>query len=133
MLAVVAACERVHSYLCGTRFVVDSDHKPLEVIHLKNLTAAPPRLQRMLLLIQGYDLTVLYKPGAEMHLTDPLSRLNPLPSEGSLDLQAVCLVRFSAAKRTFLSKTRNPTLNSQPCGKSSTLVGQRNRNRFQPN
>ena len=51
MLAVAAACERFHSYLFGKRFVVESDHKPLEMIHLKNLTAAPPRLQRMLLRI----------------------------------------------------------------------------------
>ena len=42
MLAVVVACEKFHSYLFGKRFLVESDHKPLEMIHLKNLTAAPP-------------------------------------------------------------------------------------------
>ena len=31
-----------------------------------------------------------------MLLADPVSRLKPLPSEESLDLQNVCLVRFSA-------------------------------------
>jgi hypothetical protein len=41
MLAVVAACERFHSYLFGKKFTVESEHKPLEMIHLKNLTAAP--------------------------------------------------------------------------------------------
>ncbi|XP_029212518.2 uncharacterized protein LOC114976273 [Acropora millepora] len=41
MLAVVVACEKFHSYLFGKRFLVESDHKPLEMIHLKNLTAAP--------------------------------------------------------------------------------------------
>ena len=66
------------------RGLMESEHSPLEIIHLKNLTAAPPRLQRMLLRIQGYDLTVKYKPGAAMLLADPLilSRLNLLPSEG---------------------------------------------------
>ena len=83
MLAVVVACEKFHSYLFGKRFMVESDHKPLEMIHLKNLTAAPPRLQRMLLRIQGYDFTIKYKPGTEMLLADPLSRLNPLPNEES--------------------------------------------------
>lgn len=55
------------THLFGKRFVVESDHKPLdhEMIHLKNLTAAP---LRMLLRIQGYDLTVKYKPSAEMLL-----------------------------------------------------------------
>jgi len=49
MLVVVVACEKFHSYVFGKKFIVESDHKPLEMIHLKNLTAAPPRLQRMLL------------------------------------------------------------------------------------
>ena len=39
MLAVLVACEKFHSYLFGKRFLVESDHKPLEMIHLKNLTA----------------------------------------------------------------------------------------------
>jgi len=42
MLAVVVACEKFYSYLFGKKFTVASDHKPLEMIHLKNLTAAPP-------------------------------------------------------------------------------------------
>ena len=45
MLAVVVACEKLHSYLFGKRFMLESDLKPLEMIHLKNLTAASLRLQ----------------------------------------------------------------------------------------
>ena len=52
----------------------------------------------MLLSIQGYDMTIKYKPGTEMLLADPMSRLNPLPSEQSLNLQKVCLVQFSDAR-----------------------------------
>ena len=83
MLAVVVACEKLHSYLFGKRFMLESDLKLLEMIHLKNLTAASLRLQEMLLRIQGYDFTIKYKPGTEMLLADPLSRLNPLPNEES--------------------------------------------------
>ena len=61
--------------------MVESDDKTLEMIHLKNLTTAPPRLQIMLLRIQGYDFTIKYKPGTEVLLADPMSRLNPLPNE----------------------------------------------------
>ena len=46
--------ERFHSYVYRKEFTVESDHEPLEMIQLKNLTAAPPRLQRMLLGIQHY-------------------------------------------------------------------------------
>lgn len=95
MLAVAVACKKFHYYWFGKRFMVESDHKPLEMIHLKNLTAAPPRLQRLVLRVQGYDFTIKYKPGTDMLLADPMSKLNPLPNKKSLDLQKVCLVRFS--------------------------------------
>ena len=39
-------------YVYGKPFTVETDHKPLEMIALKNLMAATPRLQRMLLRIQ---------------------------------------------------------------------------------
>jgi len=104
MLAVVVACEKFLSYIFGKKFTVESDHKPLEIIHLKNLTAAPPRLQRMLLRIRGYDMTINYKPGNEMLLADPMSRLNPLPSEESLNLQEVCLVQLSDARLDTLKQ-----------------------------
>ena len=52
MLAVVFGCERFHMYVYGKSFVLESDHKPLEMINLKNLAAAPQRLQRMFLRVQ---------------------------------------------------------------------------------
>ena len=43
------SCEKFHTYLYSRMFMVETDHKPLEMIYLKNLIAAPVRLQRMLL------------------------------------------------------------------------------------
>ena len=74
MLAVVFGCERFHTYVYGKRFTVESDHKPLEMIILKNLAAAPHRSQRMLLRIKPYDVQIRYRPGKEMALADTLSR-----------------------------------------------------------
>ena len=51
------------------------DHKPLEMISLKNLTGAPAHLQRMLLHLWQYDLVIMYQPGREMLLVDALSHL----------------------------------------------------------
>ena len=49
LLAIVFACQRFSTYLLGRSFIAESDHKPLEMIAMKNLANAPPRLQRMLL------------------------------------------------------------------------------------
>ena len=57
LLAVVFALERFHTYIYGKPVLVQSDHKPLENIQYKNLSKAPPRLQRMLLRIQPYNCT----------------------------------------------------------------------------
>ena len=45
----------------------------IEAIMRKNLSAAPPWLQRMLLKLQGHSFTLFYKPGIETTLTDILS------------------------------------------------------------
>ena len=52
LLAIVFACKRFSTYLLGRSFIVESNHKPLEMIAMKNLANAPPRLQRMLLELQ---------------------------------------------------------------------------------
>ncbi|XP_063953999.1 uncharacterized protein K02A2.6-like [Lytechinus pictus] len=74
MLAVVFGCERFHMYVFGKHFTVESDHKPLQMIHQKPLTSAPPRLQRMLLRLQQYDFNLIYRPGKEVPIADSLSR-----------------------------------------------------------
>ena len=49
LLACVFATERFHNYIYGKPVIIESDHKPLEMIAKKHLSAAPARLQRMLL------------------------------------------------------------------------------------
>ena len=72
MLAVIFGCERFHAYVCGTRFTIESDHKPLEMTILKNSAEAPHILQRMMPHIQAYDFQIRYRPGKEMALADML-------------------------------------------------------------
>ena len=52
LLAIIFACQCFSTYLLGRSFVAESDHKPLEMITMKNLANAPPCLQRMLLELQ---------------------------------------------------------------------------------
>ena len=39
---------------------------------MKNLSAAPPRLQRMMLCLQKYHLNVRHKPGKEIPVAETL-------------------------------------------------------------
>ena len=66
LLAIVFACQHFSTYLLGWSFIAESDHKPLEMIAMKNLATVPPHLQRMLLELQRYDVTIKYQPGAQM-------------------------------------------------------------------
>ena len=103
LLAVVFGCERFHTYVYGSKFQIDSDHKPLEMIIQKPLKSAPPRLQRMLLRLQPYDLTIRYRPGKEVPVPDALSR-QPSPTESDhieLDTR-VDFVQFSAEKLNLI-------------------------------
>lgn len=77
MLAVVFGLEKFHTYVYGKPVLISSDHKPLESIKLKQLSKAPPRLQRMLLRIQPYEIRLVYKPGKDMAYADYLSRVKP--------------------------------------------------------
>ena len=57
LLSAVFALERFNQYTFGKQVMVESDHKPLETIVKKPLANAPPRLQRLLLRLQKYDLS----------------------------------------------------------------------------
>ena len=75
LLAVLFACEKLHTYTFGRKTIVHTDHKPLESIFLKPVSLAPARLQRMLLRLSKYDITVKYVGAKSVLLADTLSRL----------------------------------------------------------
>jgi len=74
LFAILFGCKRFHQYVYGRRVLVESDHKPLSSIVQKPLSAAPPRLQRMLLQLQKYDIEVVHIPGKDIPVADTLSR-----------------------------------------------------------
>ena len=74
LLAIVYGCERFNMYTYGAEIEVLSDHKPLESIFKKPLFKVPPRLQRMRLRLQKYNLKVRYVPGKFLYIADTLSR-----------------------------------------------------------
>ena len=96
-------CQRLSMYLLGWSFVAESDHKPLEMIAIKNLVNAPPRLQRMLLELQRYDVTIKYRPGKEMQLVDALSSC---PARASQEIKLDMRVDYIAFTKPWIEKLK---------------------------
>jgi hypothetical protein len=47
-LAITWACEKFSNYLIGTKFKLETDHKPLPpLLRTKDLAALPARIQRL--------------------------------------------------------------------------------------
>ena len=60
LLTCVFGAEWFCTYIFSHKFTIESDHKPLEQIMLKNLADVPACLQRMLLHLQDYDIHIKY-------------------------------------------------------------------------
>ena len=73
-LSVLHACKKFHNYIFGKPVTVFNDHKPLVAIFSKPLLSVPMRLQKMRMDLQWYDITLQYRKGKDMHISDTLSR-----------------------------------------------------------
>ncbi|KAF2900155.1 hypothetical protein ILUMI_06022 [Ignelater luminosus] len=81
------------------------------------LNKVPPRLQRMMLAVQGFDLHVVYKPGKELFIADALSRAfvdEPVEKEFyTLNEEVICqvnaLIENLPIADRILDKIKNET------------------------
>lgn len=78
LLAVVFACYKFYDYIYGKPTVIETDHQPLVTIHNKPFHTGPARLQRMMLMLQKFNLTLTYKKGKHLYLSHaPRSDVSP--------------------------------------------------------
>ena len=106
LLAIVFACQQFSTYLLGRSFVAESDHKPLEMIAMKNLANVPPRLQRMLLELQRSDVIIKYRPGKEMQLANALSHC---PVRASQEIKLDMRVDYITFTKPWIEKLKDST------------------------
>ena len=86
----------------------------MESIHLKSISQAPPRLQRMLLRIQPYDMKIKYRPGKELLLADALSRIQPRQGETINLEKTIHCVRWSVEKLDDVRRQTDTDAELQP-------------------
>lgn len=80
-LGIIFGLKRFHVFLYGRKFIINSDHQPLQTIFHPNKaipTLAAARIQRWALILATHNYEIKYKKGQDIAHADALSRL-PLP------------------------------------------------------
>ena len=109
MYPMVFGCEKFNQYIYGKHVDIETNHKPLEAIIKKPLSQVLVRIQRLLLRLQRYDITLTYKPGKVLYIADTLSRAyltgrdpSDIELDNEIDCRVHCLVkRLPLAKSKF--------------------------------
>jgi hypothetical protein len=87
--SIVHAVQHYYPYLYGRRFQVYTDHRPLEWLMSKKESSG--RLARWSLLLQEFDMEIVYRPGKINQNADCLSRtpVNVIASSFSLGTPSI--------------------------------------------
>jgi transposase InsO family protein len=74
-LAITWACEKFSNYLIGTKFKLETDHKPLvPLLRPKDLAELPARIQHFKMRLMRFDLSISHVAGKDLNIADTLSR-----------------------------------------------------------
>ena len=74
-LAATWACEKFRDYVLGTKFTLETDHRPLvPLLSTTNLSKLPARILRFRLRLMRYSPEVKYIQGVHHQTADALSR-----------------------------------------------------------
>uniref|UniRef100_A0A3B3C2B3 Gypsy retrotransposon integrase-like protein 1 n=1 Tax=Oryzias melastigma TaxID=30732 RepID=A0A3B3C2B3_ORYME len=123
LLAVVFACMKFKDYIYGKATTVETDHQPLVTILKKPIHAAPARLQRMLLRLQCFNITLVYKKGKHMYLADTLSRApHSKKPQSSIEDDAFDVMSVSYISTNRLEELRNHTKEDPELKALSTVI-----------
>ena len=106
-LAVAWAFEKLHHFIYGKKFKLQTDQKPLATILSRSQNASTPRLQRLLNRAFQYDFDVEYIKGETNVLADCLSRLSVTKDHIKLPKAMVHSVSVELpATKDFLDRVR---------------------------
>ena len=80
-LALTWSCEKFSYYILGSKFEIETDHKPLvPLLSSKHLNDLPPRVLRFRLRMAKFNYNISHVPGKLLYVADTLSR-DPVPHQ----------------------------------------------------
>ena len=92
---MIFAYDKFRPYIVDSKVIVHNDHSVIK--YLMNEKDAKPRLIRLVLLLQEFDLHIVDRKGEDNHVADHLSRmenipLDPIPINNSFANEQLALV-----------------------------------------
>ena len=83
---------KVHYFLYGKEFTLETDQKPLVSIYKKHMVDISPREQRLIVRSFPYlPFKVVYKKGKDIPVADALSRVTPMDPEDNIQLPIIAV------------------------------------------
>ena len=89
-LGTIWGMERLHYFLYGKKFTLETDQKPLVSIYKKHMIDISPRVQRLIVRSFPYlPFKVVYKKGTNIPVVDALSHETPMDPEDNIQLPII--------------------------------------------
>ena len=106
VLALTWSCEKFSDYILGSKFEIETDHKPLvPLLSSKHLNDLPPRVLQFRLRMAKFDYTIKHVPGKLLYTADALSR-DPVPEQEPNSLQEEVETFANAVTKLTLPATQ---------------------------
>ena len=127
LLALFYACTKFDQYIFGRHVNAETDHQPLVTIMKKTIHNATPRIQKMILKLQRYNISLVYKRGKDLLIADALSRAYQDDNESdSSNLDEYDIMHVEVLSNTRLEELKTATQNDH----TSTVLKNSNHERL---
>ena len=123
LLALLYACTKFDQYIFGRHVNAETDHQPLVTIMKKTIHNATPRIQKMILKLQRYNISLVYKRGKDLLIADALSRAYQDDNESdSSNLDEYDIMHVEVLSNTRLEELKTATQNDHTSTVLKTVI-----------
>ena len=113
-LGTIWGMEKLHYFLYGKEFTLETDQKPLVSIYKKHMVDISPRVQRLIVRSFPYlPFKVVYKKGKDIPVADELSQVTPMDLEDNIQLPIIsvnmittCILMSVVPQHSFFQEVR---------------------------